>query len=557
MTTDTVEVAAASEVWRFLRQVRRRRRRDVGSRIAYVGYVIVLAAAVYASPVVVHVAHTLASARHNPSTTARVRAALPCCLTAALLVMQLTVVRQAVWRGPVLVSSADADWLLALPLPRVRLLRPRFDAAAITGAVVGGIAGVIVALVLHGYGLGSLGPLVLAGAGGFALLAVLTVAVTAFVERGPNSARYVARATPVVTALAVVTLAVGVMHAGGRGPTWPDEVLVWLSPAGWTAQLSDRAAHSGVGYWTIGLALLAIATVAALLWARAVAVEIPARELRRRAATAGSMHASVFVGEFRQARLAVRQSRAPVVSRVGSRPPRRAGWSVPWRDFLWLRRSSSAALWTVLLLVVAAFALHAAETDTRRRARLVAVGFAALAGYVATLQLCEPSRLDADDLRRIRWSPYPIVALARRHAVLPIAAVTAVGLIIAGVGVSWLTQRQTIAAVAAACLAPPLLAAAGILNSYRGRVPLQLIFFPGDLGFGPVGPLLLLGWYVYAPLTAVIGAELILSPLASAPSQQTPLGRAIAVSVVLSVVMTVIVAFLAGLGVQRLRRTSL
>lgn len=544
------------EVWRFLDHVRRRRRRAIRGRLAYLGYVIVLAAAVYGGPIAIHVAHSLASARHDPRTTGHVRAALPCCLAGVLLVAQLTIVRQAAWRGPVLVSAADGDWLLPLPLPRRQLLRPRFDAAVAVGVVVAAAAGVIEALVLHGYGLGSLAALTAAGAGGFALLAVMTLSIAVYVERSAQAARVVTAVTPGIAAFAAVTVGVGIAHVGGYGATWPDAVLVWLSPGGWVAQLTDRAAHGHVGAWMVAVALLAVTAVAAQLRARSVAVTIPAHELRRRASTAGSMRAAAFLGEFRQARLAVQRARSRPGARKGRKPPRLPGGSVPWRDFTWLSRSPAAAAWTVALLAAAALAVRVAMTDQRPSAGDVAVGAACMLGYVAALQLTEPSRLDADDLRRTRWSPYRTASLAWRHTFLPVCVLIPAGLIITGSSAPWLSGRETVTAIVAACILPPILVAAATLNSYRGRAPLQLIFYGGDLGFGSVGPLLLLAWYLYGVLSAVIGGELALTPLTSATRRHSAMPTAIVASVITSAGVTAIVLFATGWRARRLARNS-
>jgi hypothetical protein len=162
---------------------------------------------------------------------------------------------------------------------------------------------------------------------------------------------------------------------------------------------------------------------------------------------------------------------------------------------------------------VTAIALHVAVGARSGARTLIPVTFAVLAGYVAALQLVEPARLDADDPRRTRWSPYPASVLARRHAVVPSVLLMTLGVIAALAGSPWLGARHTILAVAAALTLPPLLVAAALVSGYRGRVPLHLMFGGGDMGFGSTGPLLLLAWYLYGPLVALVAGQAVLGSL--------------------------------------------
>ena len=59
-------------------------------------------------------------------------------------------------------------------------------------------------------------------------------------------------------------------------------------------------------------------------------------------------------------------------------------------------------------------------------------------------------------------------------------------------------------------------ASAGGAAPYRGRVPLELMFIGGDIGFGSVGPLLLIAWYLYGPLAAIGVGEATLALVVNA-----------------------------------------
>src|SRR5436309_3407918 len=97
------------EVYVWLRQLKRRRRRRLAGQIAYVGYVAALIVGVYGGPLIVRLANAVAGRPRVTPGTADIVAALPLGLTATALTLALGAARNAAWRGPVLLSVPDAD----------------------------------------------------------------------------------------------------------------------------------------------------------------------------------------------------------------------------------------------------------------------------------------------------------------------------------------------------------------------------------------------------------------------------------------------------------------
>jgi hypothetical protein len=510
MTTET------ADVWSFLAEVRHRRRRVRRGRLAYPAYVVILAALVYGGPVI---ASAVRSVQHDvtpTATTAYLRAAMPASLSALVLLLLVALARQATWRGPVVVSSADGDWMLPLPISRATMLRPRLRSSLLTSVILAALAGSTGALVLHGYGFAGVGRLWLATVVAAVLIDVMGQGVGALVERSPGLAALTLRWSPWLIAVAVAGFGLGIAQANGTDLGGLDTVVLWSGPWGWSSQLLVHASDGGAAGWPGALALLAVTSAAAVGYGYAAVPRIPASGLRRRAATASSVGAAMFLGEFRDAHLAVRETSRGPVRRRSQRLPTHRSLAVSWRDVTALSRSLSAVTWAVPFLGIVALGLHVAVAQHSGGRTLIPVTFAVLAGYVAALQLVEPARLDADDPRRTRWSPYPAAGLARRHAVVPTALLMVIGVVAAVAGSPWLGARHTVLAVAAAVVLAPLLVAAALVSAYRGRVPLHLMFGGGDMGFGSTGPILLLVWYLYGPILALLTGQAALAPLTTA-----------------------------------------
>ncbi|MDQ1685363.1 MAG: hypothetical protein QOC82_2100, partial [Frankiaceae bacterium] len=172
-----------AEVWTFLADVRRRRRRARRGRIAYALYLAALLVAIYGGPLVVRAVHSVQSAPTATTDTHRLVDALPAGLAAVWLFLLLGLIRQATWRGPILVSAPDADWMLPTPLPRSRVVGTRLSASLLTGTVVAAGAGLLGALILHGYGVARIGRLWLPMVVAAILVVALGLSAGALVER--------------------------------------------------------------------------------------------------------------------------------------------------------------------------------------------------------------------------------------------------------------------------------------------------------------------------------------------------------------------------------------
>jgi hypothetical protein len=508
--------AEATEVWLFLNAAHRRRRRARGSRLAYVAYVAILAAVVYGGPLILRAVRSVERTPRHTGATTHLLLAMPDSLSALMLLVVVALARQATWRGPVVLAAADADWLLPLPLSRTTLLRPKFDASVVSGAVLAGLAGVVGSLVLHGYDLGAEGGLLLASVVAAVLICVTGLSVAALVERSQRLSRLTLTWSPLLIVVAIAVFGLGVATAAGAGLGDVGTVVVWSGPWGWSTQLVMNAAGDGASHWPVAAALLGATCAASLGAARTGVPRIPGRSLRQRAATAGAVGAAVFVGEFRDARLAIRDAGGGTTRRRSLRLPVHRSLAVVWRDVTALTRSPGGATWALPFLGVLALALHVAVDQREGRHTIIPIGFALVAGYIAALQLVEPARLDADDPRRTRWSPYPAAALAQRHAVVPTVLLGVVGLVASLVGAPRLGLGHAVLAAGAACVLPPVLVATALVSGYRGRVPLQLMFSGPDIGFGPTGPVLVLAWYLYGPIAVLVAGEMTLLPLIGA-----------------------------------------
>ena len=161
---------------------------------------------------------------------------MPYSLSALTLLVVVSLARQAMWRGPVVLVAADADWLLPLPLSRTTLLRPKFDASVVSGAILAGLAGVVASLVLHGYALGGEGGLLPASAVAAVLICVTGLSVAAVVERSQRVARLTLIWSPVLIGIAIVVFGLGVATAAGVGLGDLGTVVTWSGPWGWSTR---------------------------------------------------------------------------------------------------------------------------------------------------------------------------------------------------------------------------------------------------------------------------------------------------------------------------------
>ena len=155
VTRDPIAVPdSTAATFSLLRELRRGRGRKQAASAAYWAYLIAIIVVGYGGSLIVT---TYRALRHPPPATAaapRLLHAGPAALTALALLVFLVLLRDALWRGPVTVPQATADWLLGTPVSRRRLLRPRFRWAAAGALLVGAVAGIVPAAALVALGLG-------------------------------------------------------------------------------------------------------------------------------------------------------------------------------------------------------------------------------------------------------------------------------------------------------------------------------------------------------------------------------------------------------------------
>ncbi len=155
VTRDPIAVPdSTAATFSLLRELRRGRGRKQAASAAYWAYLIAVIVVSYGGSLIVTAYRAL---RHPPPATAaapRLLHAAPAALTALALLVFLVLLRDALWRGPVTVPQATADWLLGTPVSRRRLLRPRFRWAAAGALLVGAVAGIVPAAALVALGLG-------------------------------------------------------------------------------------------------------------------------------------------------------------------------------------------------------------------------------------------------------------------------------------------------------------------------------------------------------------------------------------------------------------------
>ena len=127
----------------LLRELRRGRARKQAANFVYWLYLAGLVVLIYGSWLVAAIVRAL---RHPPAPTAHapmlLRAA-PEGLAALALLLVLSLLWDARWRGPVTVPRPTADWLLSTPIRRDRLLRPRYRASVLTSLIAGAGLGLV------------------------------------------------------------------------------------------------------------------------------------------------------------------------------------------------------------------------------------------------------------------------------------------------------------------------------------------------------------------------------------------------------------------------------
>ncbi|WP_151769583.1 hypothetical protein [Streptomyces abyssomicinicus] len=430
---------------------------------------------------------------------------LPAGLAAAAAAVLWATVRDALWRGPVTPPRPDVDWLLALPVRRRAVLLPWWALSAGIWAVAALLLGVAGAALLAATGLGALGPLTAACAGGALCTALLAVASATLVQRSRRAAGAVHRVTPWAVAALLLMGVQAVAAARGERARWLETAELWSGPWGWAAQPVLAAAGGAAPLWPVAALLLVSLTAAVLALAVRHVGDIPAGTLRARARAADGVLAGLLASDPRVVRLATARARE---ARGRGRTARWAGsLTAPrsprplmaWRDTVALlaapRRTASAV---ALLLLAAAVVTTAGGGPA-------ATAVAALAVHGAAARLLEPARLDGDDPRRAAWSPRPFEWTVLAHAVAPTAVLTAVSTVV-GAGAALLGEGRP--ALPFLVAAVPVLVAAGLVSAYRPPTPAALLY--GSAALAGAGPALALLRHAAGPLTGVTAVTALL-----------------------------------------------
>ena len=516
----------------LLRQLRRGHGRKQATNVAYWAYLVAIIVVSYGGSLIVTAYRAL---RHPPVVTAaapRLLQAGPAALTAVMLLVLLVLVRDALWRGPVTMPQATADWLLGTPVDRRRLLRPRFRGSAAGGVLVGVVAGIVPAAALVALGLGgrSGGDVVrLAGASmvSMGLLFVLGTGLAGLIERYPGTGRLVRAATPVTLAAAVLLGGLAAWAGFGRLPSAVGAVVLWSGPWGWAAQpVMALAGHAVTGHagaagaagnpapwWPLALALLAGTALAALAWADRAAAGVPAAALRARARTLGAMSAAALSMNTRGIATAYTAAGGTRRARFRLPPPRRRELVMLWRDLLALLRSPARLVSAVLLALLAAALVAVAGHG--RPVSLVLVASGLSLGYLAAAWLCEGARLDADDPRRSVPLPMKFESLAWWHAAVPCLV------LLAAIGVP-----AAVACIVTGDLRPlvllvvtvPVLVGGALVNVFRGSFS-PVLLVGADTPVGNTAAISIVFWYAWGTVLAILPMTVLVSSALARPAR--------------------------------------
>ncbi|MFD7662049.1 hypothetical protein [Streptomyces sp. NPDC059788] len=506
------------ETLRWLRDKRRAHHRQRRRDRAVLAYCVVLAALGYGSGYAHRFLKELELGADHGSLGADLQRTLPAAFVAVTLALAVLAARDALWRGPVVVSGPSVGWLLAQPVRRGAVLRPGFRITAGLTVAAGLVVASAAAVVLQVTDLASFGAGLLALLPAAVCLPLLAVSLGMAVECRPHLARYVRRLTAPVALL--LALCAGQAALAGAGHRWAplEQAELWSGPWGWAAQPVVSVTGGTAPGWAVAAALLVAVTAAAVLYAHRDAALVPNAQLRGRAATATAVTSGVFALELRAAKLAVMEAGGDEPKRRFRLPaPSNRHLVVVWRDLLALLRAPGrlgrAVTWAAG--AAAAAGLGAATAGEKRVLGLV-VGL--LCGYAAVGALAEPARLETDDVRRAAWSPYRLRTLMLHHAIVPAVLGALLGLLAAVpyalAGAGWTLLLMPLCAVP--------FAAAAVFGACRGPARTDLLFAGAATPMGGPGPFLFAAWYAAGPLVSVTGLTLVLNPaLAHGPDART------------------------------------
>lgn len=458
--------------------------REIVGKLAYQVYVVVLFGGIYGT---VTFRALTDSNTPRPELPAAAATAVPAVVMGLAVLATVVGVRVGTWAGPVLVSRAEAAWLLPAPLDRRRLLRRDLGwglaGYGIAGALIGALVGTIVAVETRVGAVGALlGSIVAWGA-----LGVVTGAVALAVESSDRLARGVLRTTAFI-----VLAGAGIVWLADAAP----EVAVWVTPWGWATAPVAVATGVEIALSWLPPVLLVVAALVASRWAVRRLDAIPDEELVRRAGTAEGVRASAAVFDARAIAQARRSGQRYLVGhrQVRLPRPRRRLFLIVWRDAVSLLRRRG-----LLERTVAAVAAAAALLWWARGGAAAAVGAVVLVSSAAG-QLLEPLRIELEEPVIGELSPLTPTDVSLEHLIVPVLLLTLCGWLVGILAaVATILPWSALPAVMIASVgAAVLFTGIAGLTSTRGAPPLQW------LTTGDYGALLLVGWLLAGPLLALI-----------------------------------------------------
>ena len=479
--------------------------RETASKVAYQAYLVLLLGGLYGTVV----ARTLSlPSGSQPALSPAADAAVPAVVVGLALLASFAGVRVGTWAGPVLVSRAEAAWLLPAPLDRRRLLRrdlawglAGYGAA---GALLGALVGTIVAVETRAGVAGALLGSIL----GWGALGVAIGALALAVE----SSRRLARGALRLTA-PIALVAAGLVWLTRAAPV----VASWVTPWGWaTAPVAVSAGVDVPLSWVPLVLLVALAGVGSWLALRHLPA-IPDEELVRRAGAAEGVKASAAIFDARAIAQARRSGQRWLVGQrtIRIRRPRHRWQLIPWRDLVSLLRRPGLLERTVVAVAAAAALLWWA------RGGVAAIVGAVLLVSTAAGQLLEPLRIELEEPVVGDLTPLSPVDLALEHLAVPAVLLALCGVLVAVVAAALAVMPWSAmpAAILGSVVGAALFTAAAGLTSTRGAPPLQLLLMGGDYG-----ALLLIGWLLAGPILALaLGVPTLLSITSTLRDGATPL----------------------------------
>lgn len=486
------------------RRARRARRHKISSW-AYGLYAVAMVLLIYGSPLIVATAKSISGNRAGALHPAQDLAVVAFTTAAAAACAWALLAWDAGWRGPVGLSRPDVSWLLPLPIDRPSLLMPKFWSSVVTASVAGMVAGLLAGVGLLDGGLGHVAPDLVAPALAGLCLGALMVVAASLIQSSRSPARAAGRAMAVLLTASVLLAAAGILEGRGAALGWAGIVLLWSGPWGWAGIVVSSAAGAPLAGWPAAAALLAAAPVAVAIMARRRVPALGIEALAARADASGSAAAGLFVADIRQAYLSTGTKRKRRRARL---PMPRYPWAaVLWRDALALLRAPGR-LWAAGFAIgVGLVALLGFPTS------VASLTVALVATYLGAAQLQEPARLESDDPKRSLLLRYSARDLALRHGALGLAVLLPIG---AGAGAVAAGLHGCLAGAAAAAVIAP----AALVGAYKGAPPARLSM-AGMGGMaspaGDLGPVLLVAWYLKAP---VLGLALSLGLAWTALSPQ-------------------------------------